>query len=237
MADVWRAYLIVLTPLFVVGAASMWLITRKRENESRSLWLKYGMYLLVVTCVTAAISFAWMYAVFSVLLVGGLVELIQAGRARVPFALGNVLMAIFLFLLFMTAMLVFVEKATPMEQMLVYLVVVIFDGFSQICGQLFGRMKLARRLSPGKTVEGALGGFLVTMLVMYLFAGNFSDLDLVALFCVAALVGDLLASGYKRVCGVKDFGNSIPGHGGFLDRFDSFIGAVGLSVLIQFFWN
>jgi phosphatidate cytidylyltransferase len=234
MADVWRAYLMVLMPLFAVGAASMWLITRKRENESRSLWLKYGMYLFVVTCVTAAISVEWMYAVFSLLLVGGLVELIQAGRARVPFSLANVSIAVFLFLILMTAMLVFVEKATPIEQMLVYLVVVIFDGFSQICGQLFGRMKLVRRLSPGKTIEGALGGFLVTMVVMYLFAGNFSDLDLVAMFCLAALAGDLLASAYKRICGVKDFGNSIPGHGGFLDRFDSFIGAVGLSILIQF---
>ncbi|MGL4597227.1 MAG: phosphatidate cytidylyltransferase [Bacteroidia bacterium] len=235
MIDVWRAYALVLLPLFLVGAISMWFITRKRESESRSLWLKYGMYLLIVTCMTLAISMEWMYGVFSLLLVGGLVELIQAGRSRVPFALGNVVIAVFLFFVLMAALFLFVEKARPMEQMLVYLVVVIFDGFSQICGQLFGRLKLARRLSPGKTLEGAVGGFLVTLLVMYLVAGNFSDLGLVALLCVAALVGDLLASGFKRVCGVKDFGDSIPGHGGFLDRFDSFIGAVGLSVLIQFF--
>lgn len=109
-----------------------------------------------------------------------------------------------------------------------YLAIFLFDGFSQLSGQIFGKNSLAPSISPNKTIEGVFGGFLVTMatLVFLDHISGFSiwqSLAFGVLICFAALVGDLLASAVKRRCGIKDYGKILPGHGGILDRFDSFL--------------
>jgi len=113
----------------------------------------------------------------------------------------------------------------------------ITDVFAYFAGSLFGRNKLVPNISPKKTIEGALGGLLGCMFVMalffWLFVGKGWPVVVTAranllfglalgLVCGAtAQFGDWLASAIKRYCGVKDFGNVLPGHGGVLDRFDS----------------
>jgi phosphatidate cytidylyltransferase len=113
-------------------------------------------------------------------------------------------------------------------QLYIYLVVLTFDGFSQVCGQLLGRHALVKKISPGKTIEGALGGLAMAMCTAFLLYSFFNVtlgylLLLTGSICAMALAGDLLASWYKRLNNVKDYSNLIPGHGGLLDRFDSFI--------------
>ena len=102
------------------------------------------------------------------------------------------------------------------------------DSFAYFVGKSIGRRKLAPSLSPGKTVEGAIGGALGAVLVGALLAPALSlplDFCLAAGFLVAvvAQLGDLGKSAVKREMGIKDFGSLIPGHGGVLDRFDSLI--------------
>jgi len=103
------------------------------------------------------------------------------------------------------------------------------DTAAFFVGKYFGRRRLARALSPGKTIEGAVGGtagsFLVAaaFLSIYPFLPPASLLALGLLVGLAAQAGDLVESAFKRQVGVKDAGDLIPGHGGMLDRFDSML--------------
>lgn len=103
------------------------------------------------------------------------------------------------------------------------------DTFAYFSGYLFGKRKLCPSISPKKTVEGAIGGVLGSMIVSLIFGYLFlrEYLFVVALIgivgSIVAQIGDLSASLIKRYIGIKDFGNIMPGHGGILDRFDSIL--------------
>lgn len=119
---------------------------------------------------------------------------------------------------------------------LLYLFFLIFaaDTGAYFSGRRFGRRKLAPAVSPGKTVEGAMGG-LAACAVWALVAGNLLFhlslgrlLGFVALSLIVAalsVIGDLFESLLKRAAGVKDSGRLLPGHGGILDRVDSLMAA------------
>lgn len=100
------------------------------------------------------------------------------------------------------------------------------DTMAYMVGSLIGRTPLSR-ISPKKTWEGTLGGALLCVAVVtYFFQPLLSWKHLLAISALAAVVGtagDLLESKLKRMANVKDSGNIMPGHGGFLDRFDSLI--------------
>lgn len=108
------------------------------------------------------------------------------------------------------------------------------DTCAYCVGVLFGKHKMAPKLSPKKSVEGGIGGVAGAALLGALFAmavnrwgGRATDPLYYALICgaggVISQIGDLAASGIKRNHDIKDYGKLIPGHGGILDRFDSVI--------------
>jgi len=111
-------------------------------------------------------------------------------------------------------------------------------------GRMMGRRKLIPSVSPGKTVEGALGALVTTMLVALLYErfalrplaqlaiAPWWALAFGLLVSVAAQVGDLAESLLKREAGVKDSSQLLPGHGGILDRFDSLFFVLPLSYLL-----
>lgn len=121
-------------------------------------------------------------------------------------------------------------------------VIISSDVCAYFVGRALGRHKLAPRVSPGKTIEGAIGGVAGGALAAGL-AGTyfFPDQPLVLivvlgmLLAVAGIVGDLLESLFKRYVGAKDSGTLFPGHGGALDRMDAFLLAAPL--LYAFFRN
>ena len=101
------------------------------------------------------------------------------------------------------------------------------DIFAYLTGKLLGKHKLFPRISPGKTIEGSLGGLVFTIIAVAVFGCYATWLSISAAVGMAALavvfgtLGDLCESMLKRQAGVKDSGKLIPGHGGILDRFDS----------------
>jgi len=103
------------------------------------------------------------------------------------------------------------------------------DTGAYFLGRAFGKHKLAPHVSPQKTVEGAFGGVLFSVLVALCFYHWNPELNLVwygvlgLVVSICAQIGDLFESALKRLGGVKDSGSLIPGHGGILDRFDSFM--------------
>ncbi|NQT29479.1 MAG: phosphatidate cytidylyltransferase [Candidatus Saganbacteria bacterium] len=102
------------------------------------------------------------------------------------------------------------------------------DIVAYLVGSKFGKHKLLPSVSPNKSVEGAIAGFIVALIaaaVFGYFAGFALEHSLIlgALIGVVAQLSDLVESLIKRDAGVKDSGNLIPGHGGVLDRMDSFI--------------
>jgi phosphatidate cytidylyltransferase len=102
------------------------------------------------------------------------------------------------------------------------------DTMAYLVGSLIGKTPLSS-VSPKKTIEGTLGGFVLSVLAVTFIATHFFDLSripVLILSCLTALAGtwgDLLESKLKRMAGVKDSGQIMPGHGGFLDRFDSLL--------------
>ena len=110
------------------------------------------------------------------------------------------------------------------------LLIWVADIGAYVSGKSFGKNKLAINISPGKTIEGLLGGMILCSILGYFVGKNLPyDAGLFALvFAVIAgvsVIGDLFASLIKRHGQVKDSGHLLPGHGGFLDRFDSLVAA------------
>ena len=104
-----------------------------------------------------------------------------------------------------------------------------FDTTAFFTGRFLGRHKLAPRISPGKTWEGAVGGLVFTIIVSLLITFGplgvpwYLAILLGVLIAVAAVLGDLAESLIKRQTHVKDSGQIMPGHGGILDRIDSML--------------
>ena len=116
------------------------------------------------------------------------------------------------------------------------------DVAAYFVGKAFGTHKLAPTISPGKTVEGGLGGMICSVILMSLFALLYSRWAeaamqygwLILYLFLASVIGqfgDLAMSTIKRTVGIKDFGKILPGHGGILDRFDSFLFVAPFAVI------
>ena len=122
----------------------------------------------------------------------------------------------------------FYDGTFTWEVFLLFVLIWSSDSFAYFTGRLFGKHKMAPKISPKKTWEGFVGGVIFTLVLGYFIEQKFPELRgnwIIVGFLVSvfAPIGDLVESQLKRTFGVKDSGNIIPGHGGVLDRLDSFI--------------
>lgn len=216
---------------FSVATFGFFIITRKKEPaQARQNWIKLGTYFAIINLLFFSIVInPVVFSILAKIIAGvGIFELFRL-FAKSGFR-KKMFFAVFLpvFLVFCYGFLVFSRLEMGLI-LFTFLVLSIFDGFSQICGQLLGRHKVFPKISPNKTVEGLIGGVLIAVFSSLLLVGlidapPFGAMRMAAGIVVFALLGDVATSWYKRQYGVKDFSRLIPGHGGFLDRFDSLIG-------------
>lgn len=134
----------------------------------------------------------------------------------------------------------------PIQRMalLVFVMLWLNDSGAYIVGSTMGRHKMCPSISPKKTWEGFIGGVAITLvgtIALWKFGKEFFNMEQYDLgiwlllgtsTCIFGTLGDLLESKIKRSYGVKDSGNWIPGHGGLLDRIDSFLLAYPIAVIL-----
>lgn len=210
---------------FVAGAFFLILITRRLDPvSSKKQWVKFITYVLLFNLIWNSI--VWYEMVF--ILLGYAIMILCAWEywtAIKRLRLGFFLIPAFILVLAGFWRYLYLPKN---EILFTFFMVVLFDGSSQIAGQLFGKKALLPKISPGKTTEGLIGGTGITLgtvlLVKSAFAYSWTEIILMSLLVLLfAFMGDLLASLIKRHSGIETFGSLLPGHGGFLDRFDSLI--------------
>jgi phosphatidate cytidylyltransferase len=231
--------LVIYFSAFLVGGVGLYVASRKQPQPvRRARLIKFVSYFCIVNLVLlCALGGRWVFSGLMTLIallgareVSKVLPKACGNRARVAWTFGMV------YLLIAVCAVVFAWRSSPSTAVVVYLIVCAFDGFSQVAGQLLGKHQLAPRISPGKTIEGSAGGLLFAVgmaLVLRPVSGWSVRWSLVAccFIVAAALAGDLLASFVKRRSNIKDFGNLLPGHGGILDRFDSFLFAAAVCVI------
>ena len=228
---------------FILGGIGFYLINRKKDRDvARKSYTKFGVYFIIINILFFAITIqSVIFSYLAILIVAvGSFELSRLFiAAKYQHKLFFVLSLLVYFIL--SAGFIVFSRADRNLILLTFLVLSIFDSFSQITGQLFGKTKILPGISPNKTLGGVVGGTIISLISAFLlrnlFGGTIPELFLFAFGTVFfAFVGDILASLYKRKFQVKDYSNLIPGHGGFLDRFDSLIAggawaALAISIL------
>ncbi len=114
------------------------------------------------------------------------------------------------------------------------------DIGAYMIGSQWGKHKIAPAISPGKSIEGTIGGGLITLISGFMMAMLWPDMSMMYIAVLSfatpffALAGDLWESSLKRHAGVKDSGKLLPGHGGILDRYDSLLFVLPVAALAYF---
>ncbi len=239
MKSIWIIYLVIIV-YYLLGTAGIYFINRNKDKETRrKAWIKHFTYFFLVSIIyfSIAIKASLFRYVAVVIIIAGFIELtnlyIRSGNRHSLFFLVS------LAILAAASACFFIFTGMGQGLMLfAFLILCIFDGFSQVTGQLLGKRKLFPGISPNKTVEGLAGGAAVAVLSALLFkniipADAPEALITATVVVIFAFAGDAAKSLYKRKYNVKDFSRIIPGHGGFLDRFDSLIaGGAGVALLV-----
>ncbi len=228
----------------VVGAIGMSIGNRKvPAHTAKQRWIKYFVYLVITVAVLVTMMYNYFFFLAAIIMLVGLYEVLFAFAPGT----GNFfkVSALLIYAFIAAGFLLFSTHFDVDFVLAIYVQVLMFDAFSQVSGQIFGKRSLAPAISPGKTVEGFIGGMIVCLITAMAVSGILQvtvpiALAIGAITTFSALGGDLLASWFKRKMKIKDYSRLLPGQGGILDRFDSFIASgfvyfsLSQTVLIKF---
>lgn len=225
---VWQGGLVHFTLTLIIMILALYELNKilsAMEIEGSLLMMVLGVFILAVCAYVGSVELlGFVIPLFIVVYLSTVVFLYPGVKPRN--AAGG-LLGIFYVVLFL-----FFFLTRTLENGLIWVVIMLIgtwagDTAAFVIGKKFGRKKLFPQLSPGKTVEGALGGItgcvLVIVLINHFTAVTSFQISIILglLLGVTGIIGDLFESSLKRAAGIKDSGGIIPGHGGMLDRFDS----------------
>jgi phosphatidate cytidylyltransferase len=236
-------YIIILS-YFLAGGIGFYLINRHKPIQvARKSYTKFGVYFIIINLLffSIVINPVFFKYISFVIIGGGMMELFFLHQSTGYKNKGIFLISLLIFTSLSYGLFTF-SLLNKNLILFSFLTLSIFDSFSQITGQLWGRQKIVPKISPHKTWGGFIGGTLVALfsaiLLHKLFSGTLTELLIIATgIIVFAFAGDLAASWYKRIFQAKDFSNLIPGHGGLLDRFDSLLAGGAWVALSAWFLN
>ena len=253
--------LIIAIPIIILGGVPYYIATcilaligyyellKVRENEKKiSIYVKVlsaiAYLLLIISPLSSSERFFIDHRLIILDLFVCFLPLIVLDKKDYDAEDALVLVASTLFLGISFSYLITIRNMDVLYLVYVGLVTVMSDTFAHFFGTKIGKHKLCPAVSPNKTVEGMIGGVFFGTFLGTVFFKTFIDVSaslflVVIISLVLSLIaefGDLVFSAIKRKYGVKDYGNIMPGHGGVLDRLDSFIFAIlAFSYLVSFF--
>lgn len=263
VSSVWRIYRgwLVMIPIFIIfvffgrlvfifGVLAISIFSFSEFSRATQLnknpWITYVVYLGIVAVAVLAIirnpvtGYFGGYGMFMALpvYVIGLILFVPIFQNRHEGQLQAIALGMMGFIYFgwMLGHLSFLADSSYSINYVLYLVfaVQIADISAYNFGKLFGRHKLRSNISPNKTTEGAVGAFVVSLVLPWVFRSTFPEFGPLQIFLtglimgIGSQLGDLTISLIKRDLDIKDMGTLIPGHGGILDRIDSLIIATPL---------
>lgn len=206
------------------------------------------IYIMFAITFSAHISLAWYYNLIPIFLIIFIIKLFEKTHnefSTLAFQVfGIIYITLPIVMLTKTGFFNSMEysKGLPMG---FFLLLWTSDTGAYLAGKSFGKHKLFERVSPKKTWEGSIGGFVLTLIAAYGFSfiSLFDDISKIDWLIIAVLVnvfgtfGDLFESLLKRNLNIKDSGTILPGHGGFLDRFDGLFLAIPAVFFYLLFTN
>lgn len=174
-----------------------------------------GLILGIVICVGIIFDFFDMF--MSIALLVGIYELID-NYFKETCRKEEILIGFGIFILIITGEIISSKVLKVNELIFVLIIVIISDVFQEFSGKYFGKNKIGW-ISPNKTYEGYIGGYIGILILFFIKSYNFIDLNLIYIF---GIIGDLFFSYIKRKIGIKDYSEILLSHGGVLDRLDAF---------------
>lgn len=227
---------------------SLWEFYKIAENTGSKPKKWFGLlfsgllFLFVFLIKIDLISSSFSYFILAVAFVSFSLELLRKGSVLKNLAYE--FMGIFYIALpfTLTNFIVFNKNKFDFSILLgVFLIIWSYDVVAYFVGSLIGTRKIFPDISPKKTLEGTLGGIIFGIFsgfIVYKILNIYNLFDwiiMAALIVFGAFTGDLVESKIKRAAGIKDSGKIMPGHGGLLDRFDSFLFAIiAVSIYLVF---
>ena len=226
--------------LVVAGLAFVEYARLARAVEAPLPWLP-SLAATLAACAAVALPWVHVPSLFGVITVALAVSLMTSGRHGAPLVHGaaaGILAPVYIGL--PLGALVGIHQLAGREGVLTLIATVAAsDTFQYYTGRTFGKRPLAPTISPKKTIEGAIGGFVLAPLALVALAHWFlPQLHPAAVWVaglgivMAGIAGDLFESSFKRAAGMKDSGTLIPGHGGVLDRIDALLFCAPLFYLL-----
>ena len=219
---------------FILGAIGMYKGSQSVTAQIKyQRWKKYISYLIIIHFMICSILIdgIWFVSIYAIICVVSFFEIIYVSLKHMGYLLLKKITAVisvFFFLIISTGSIVLFYFLNKNFILFIYIIIAVLDAYSQIIGQIAGKHKLAPKISPNKTIEGAIGGIICAILTGIILHRliDFSitrSIIISIIISISGILGDILSSLYKRQCNIKDYSNILPGQGGMLDRFNSFI--------------